>query len=103
MKRLGAHTKQLRERIPYLHEQMVEIKMQVAAVTLSNSLSRVESHENIQPSKGWSCPGEYMENESGSSLKRFWYCDDSTGRIGFRLDPRLFWHFLCHTQLSIKH
>lgn len=41
MKRLGSHTKQFQEHISYLHEQMVEIKMQVAAVTFSDPLSRV--------------------------------------------------------------
>lgn len=49
MKRFGSHTKQFREHIPYLHEQMVEIKMQVAAVTFSDPLSRVQSHKNMQP------------------------------------------------------
>lgn len=49
MKRLGSPTKQFREHIPYLHEQMVEIKMQVAAVTFSDPLSRVQSNKNMQP------------------------------------------------------
>lgn len=46
MKRLGAQMKQSGS---YVQEQMVEIKMQVAAVTFSDPHSRAESHKNVQP------------------------------------------------------
>lgn len=46
---IGSPNEAIREHIPYLQEQMVEIKMQVAAVTFSDPHSRAESHKNVQP------------------------------------------------------
>lgn len=46
---IGSPNEAIREHIPYLQEQMVDIKMQVAAVTFSDPHSRAESHKNVQP------------------------------------------------------
>lgn len=46
---IGSPNEAIREHIPYLQEQMVEIKMQVSAVTFSDPHSWAESHKNVQP------------------------------------------------------